>query len=150
MGYCYEVRGSRRVLVCDGCGHAGGCRKVPCKYGYCPAVALCAVCRKTHKAEHDAYCDENCKAASEEFAAREARKAEMLDRGEYVRTSASICDDGETVAVTFRDAFDNGLVYLMDKETYRRVPLMEPVTIDSYSLQGRVIFRARLEGRKAS
>ena len=43
MGCVYEIRGGRRLLCCDVCGHAGGVRRVSCRYGYCPATAMCAV-----------------------------------------------------------------------------------------------------------
>jgi hypothetical protein len=141
MGYCYEGR----RLCCDVCGTAGA-RKVPCKYGYCPATAMCPACRSNPatKAAQRNHCEENCRAASAEYKAREARKEALLDAGEYVLSSARSCEDGVTVAVTFTGPFKDSMVYLMDVDTYRDVPRMEPTTVADYEKVGRVIFRARV------
>jgi hypothetical protein len=140
MGYCYE--GNR--LVCDACSVADGTvRKVRCKYGYCQPPAMCRGCRgdREKMATFRAYCDTNCREASAEFAAREARKEAMLDAGEYIRTSARSTESG-LVAVLFSNRAGEDKVYLMDTDTYRAVPILEVATIADFEKIGRVVFRA--------
>ena len=106
MGYCYDTRTGQ--LVCDSCGIHGGVRRVKCKYGYCPALALCASCRKNPeiKTERAAFCDANCKEAAARFAALDAAIKEALDSGHYVFCSSVYAkgSDRTEVEMTFRNA----------------------------------------------
>lgn len=140
MGYCYE----NGRLVCDACSVADGTvRKVRCKYGYCPPPAMCKRCRgdRERMATFRAYCDANCRVSSAEYKAREARKEALLDAGEFIRTSASLTESGLT-AVTFTNRAGRSMVYLMDSDTYRAVPILEAATVMDFGRIGRIVFRA--------
>lgn len=104
MGYCYQVSGGTRLLCCDVCGHAGGCRKVACKYGYCQAKAMCERHRKdpATKAAQREHCETHCKPAAAEFAAEQAAVAAVLATGAHAFCAA--LNDGDAVKVWFRNA----------------------------------------------
>lgn len=139
MGYCYEMRNGRRRLCCDVCGEADGTvRKVACKYGYCPATAMCAGCRKNPgvKAKDRAYHEANCKEAAAEFAAREARKDEVLALGGLLRCAA--VNEGDDVRVYFRDLNGDTVERLMSPETYRAFGLLDVATLADYERVGEV------------
>lgn len=105
MGFCYQVSGGTRALCCDNCGHAGGVRKVSCKYGYCQATALCAACRKAPVAAAiRAECDAKCKPAAEKFDAAQAAEAAAIEAGELIFCAA--IGKGELVEMVFRGKGD--------------------------------------------
>lgn len=117
MGYSYDSRTGQ--LVCDSCGTHGGVRRVKCKYGYCPANALCAACRKnpTIKAQVREHCETNCKPAAAEFAAREAAIAALQAQGEYTFCSALSEPDG-WVKVWFRGAAGDTKEAIVERGVY--------------------------------
>lgn len=125
MGYSFESRGGRSLLCCDSCGTAGGVRKVPCPAGYCPAVALCAGCRKdpVKKARLAAMHVENdCKGASERFAAKLAAEAAVLATGAYAFCAALNVSGtgGEKVAMTFRNQDGDTKTMIAGVAVYQR------------------------------
>lgn len=92
MGYVYELTSQgRRLLCCDVCGHAGGVRRMPCKYGWCQPTAMCADCRANHevRTQQAAYCEEHCRQAAAEYAEREERKVALLESGAFVPATPS-------------------------------------------------------------
>jgi hypothetical protein len=119
MGYCYEIRGGSRLLCCDVCGTAGGVRKIRCPYGYCPATALCARCRKneTVKAQMKLHCETNCKAAAEAYDAREKATAILLAAGEMVFCTAT-GKPGNEVAMGFRGETGEVAYLTVDRSIY--------------------------------
>lgn len=121
MGFCYEVTGGKRILCCDRCGHAGGCRKVPCKFGYCQANALCAACRAEPGllASIRAHCTEHCKPAAEEYAAEQARIAAVQSTGAF--TFCAALNEGDGVRLTFRNQDGETREAVVEREVYERV-----------------------------
>ena len=116
------TNGGRRLLVCDVCGHAGGCRKVDCPYGYCQwcSMAISAGCRKnpTVRAEMREHCEEHCKSASEEYDRYETETRAVLAMGGYVRKAA--VNRGDAVLVWFRNESGDELEMLVTKESAMR------------------------------
>lgn len=101
MGYCTDHRGR---LCCDFCGNAGGVRRVPCPFGYCPPVCACASCKKEHKSKlgKQAHVDFGCERSHNAFVAREQATAENHKRGIYTLKSAiGLFDGAGRVRVTF-------------------------------------------------
>lgn len=125
MGYCYTIVGGARLLVCDNCDAHGGVCKVACKYGYCPANALCAACRKDPalKARVADYCETNCKAASERMAAVAAAEAAALKAGELIFCSAlgMTIDGVYGVELTFKGSGVERVDRLVGKGMYDTV-----------------------------
>ena len=121
MGFCYEVTGGKRILCCDRCGHAGGCRKVRCKFGYCQANALCAACRAEPGllASIRAHCTEHCKPAAEEYAAKRAVEAAVLATGAFIFCAA--INAGRRVRLTFRNAAGDTKDAVVERSVYERV-----------------------------
>lgn len=135
MGYTYEknYETGRWLLCCDICGKAGGVRKHRCPYGYCPSLALCSSCAKTHKPQPKNH--QRCKIAAAEFQAQRERRQILINDGYMLRCSAINTDAG--VKVTFRGNKGKS-EYLMTKETYRSIPLLFPATIENFMDYGEV------------
>jgi hypothetical protein len=106
MGYCYELRGGRKLLVCEACEKADGTvRRKACPAGWCPADALCSGCRKdpavkAKLAEGHAGCAE----ASARYRAEKAAEEALLAAGEYVLCARATVERGVSVKITFRNA----------------------------------------------
>jgi hypothetical protein len=140
MGYSYSIdpRTRYKALDCDVCGRPGGVRKVPCPFGYCPAIAICPACRSKHpeytsKASHQ---KQGCEKRHLEFQRREAREKQLLAQGKYLRCSA--LGHGDKVKVIFRGNAGEKAC-LMSQEIYRAIPLGTPATVDDYKKLGKVI-----------
>ena len=152
MGFVYEVGTSRsgrrtRVLCCDVCDHAGGVRRVACRYGYCQSAALCASCRRDPavRARLEAYCEENCREASAVFAALERRRVELLEAGEFVRVSALGCIGVDKVAVTFQNRVGAEAFAEMTRAEYAAGPLGVPATPADFGRDVVAAFATRAE-----
>lgn len=100
MGYSYD---SNHRLCCDFCGAAGGVRKYPCPFGYCPSAAACALCRKQHSTafSKDYHRDMSCEAAHQRFVREHAEKAALLAQGEYLLAACSLLPRRHLVHVVF-------------------------------------------------
>lgn len=72
--------------------------------------------------------------------AQDRHERELLDAGEYLRCSASSTthQGRDVVLVTFRNIADEHLVYRMDRETYRQIPLSTIATVSDYERFGDV------------
>lgn len=136
MGFCYE----NGKLCCDICGHAGA-RKCRCPHGYCQSVACCTSEKcKANLAEHRrTHCAIECKRLHAEFVETEARKAEMLSRGLFLRRAAVGVDGFRNcVRVWFRNGQGAELVRFMAGQTYRALDLLDLATPDDYRAIGEV------------
>ncbi len=140
MGYStcgMHANPNRGPRTCDGCDSCPKCdgftlRLVKCPVNYCGTDRLCPKCLpKYGKRDHS-----SCRKASAEMKARDARRAQLISCGLFVRYSATMC--GEMVKVTFtNDVTDKEM--LMSKETYHAIPLLEPATISDYQGYGPVV-----------
>lgn len=134
MGYTYEknYQTGRWSLCCQICGKAGGVRKHRCPYEYCPSLALCTGCAKTHKPRSENH--QRCKTADAEFQKEKRLREALLNNGYYVRTAA-VGDNG-VVKVWFKNGEGAERQYHMAKETYRSIELITPATIEDYMEHG--------------
>lgn len=105
MGYCTDSRGR---LCCDVCGHAGGCRRVPCPAGYCPATVMCEACRKNpdvRARDRAHHVEADCAGSAARFAAEKATVDALKAAGEYVFcASVYVAGVGSDVRCWFRGA----------------------------------------------
>lgn len=117
MGYIYSHSGK---LVCDFC-NTPGARKVPCPFGYCPAVAACPACRKEFaqqfsRAHHHAH---GCEANHNAFVAAKEEKDKLLAAGEFVLCAAvNESGDRSKVRVWFRNGRRDERCVLMPCDFY--------------------------------
>lgn len=133
MGFCYELRGSRRVLCCDNCGVAGGVRRRPCKYKvlgsslrtvdgqrhalpYCPAPALCTPCFRAlggGKALH-AQCEAPALEAQRDADAEQV----VVDSGVPIRVAGFGTSHEDVPVGKVGVVFSDGSAYLVDDAEY--------------------------------
>jgi hypothetical protein len=92
------------------------------------------------------HCETHCREASAEWDRVQARKAELLAAGEFVRSSAIGRDytgtDGQgyyRVAVTFENAQGVEAFAEMSRETYHSIPLLTPATPADYGVVATVL-----------
>lgn len=133
MGYCYDAHNR---LCCDVCGTAGGVRKIPCKFGYCPATALCAACRSsaaTRAAIRD-HCEANCRQASEDYARRQDERRTALEAGAYVRdwATGSFVGGFDVCKVGFHNAAGDEIVLTVPTAAYRLHGLLDVLTPEDF------------------
>jgi hypothetical protein len=121
MGYVYEIGiGGRRSLVCEVCGSAGA-RKRPCKYGYCPAEAICSGCfaEASVKSAFRAYHEDNCKEAAAEYDRRKREDEALLAAGHSLFRSA--ISEGDLTRISFRNSAGDYTDVLVTNEVYKAV-----------------------------
>ena len=128
MGYVYQ--GGR--LCCDICGNPPA-TKVKCPHNWCQPVAVCANCKQEYS-DISSVVHRDCAEASANWKLRKHRKQALLDRGEYVRTSA--ISNGDLVKVTFWNKEGREMEFLMEPDTYRSIPLLEPATPADFAKKG--------------
>ena len=121
MGYSYDSQGR---LCCDVCSNSGAVRKYRCPFGYCPAIALCPTCRKTHAhyVSKKTHREHGCEEQSRIFDQHEQEKAQMMASGKFVRCAALGHSDREN-KVIFRGKDNEEKAYWMSPETYKAIPL---------------------------
>ncbi len=68
---------------------------------------------------------------------REKAKQAMLDEGKFLRCSASTENDGR-VRVTFQNKDGKEKEYIMSKETYRAIPIMDNATPEDFNRHGTI------------
>lgn len=139
MGYCYTADGK---LCCDVCDHSGGVRKFRCPFGYCQAVALCPKCKHEHpeyvtKAFHR---KQGCEKNHNEFARQEAERASLIERGQFVRTSALWHPQrpGDNIKVIFQGRDRTSKAFWMSDKTYHAIPFGVNATPKEYRKHGAV------------
>ena len=139
MGYSYD---NRNRLCCDNCGRSGGVRKVRCPFYWCPAVALCRECRRTHReyASRTYHTNKGCLAHHLEYQRQNAEMAHLISEGRLVRVAA--CGDNGRVLVTFAGQNGTRPNFWMAKRTYHAIPLGVNATVEDYQKFGKVT-RAR-------
>lgn len=133
MGYIY----SGRKLCCDYCGKPGGVRKIRCPFGWCPATAMCAECKKEHKAETTATWHEThggCGTRSAAYRKVEEKRVALLAAGEFLRVAAY--GPNGAVEVTFRNAGGTERIVTMPADVYRAFSLLEPATVGDFERVG--------------
>lgn len=128
MGYCYDNAGK---LVCDICG-AVPARKIPCPFGYCPAIAACEKCRKDHSelfspGYHRLH---GCEESHRKFQEQEEKRKQLIRDGFFVRCSAKRMGDG-WVLVLF-EGRDGSKGFYMRPEHYDKISLGEIATIEDF------------------
>lgn len=127
-------------MCCDCCGKAGA-KKRRCHYGYCPPPAICPTCwdKPEIKESMSAKNHQKCKEWSAEHKAREEKEKALYAAGKVVRWSA-IGIEGGYVAVSFRASqfTRDAKKYIMKKEIYDSIPLLEPATPEDYAFFGEI------------
>ncbi len=140
MGYSYDGAG---WLCCDVCGTSGKVKRFRCPFGWCPAIALCAKCRKEHpeyvsKAEHR---KRGCEASHLRFEAEKKEKTDLIAAGQFIRSAALYHPERpspENVKVIFRGK-DGNQAYWMSIATYHAISLDNNATPDDYRKVGTVL-----------
>lgn len=136
MGYCTDNQGR---LCCDICGAAGGVRRYPCPFGYCPQTAACPNCRKLQnkrfcRAAHRAH---GCERRHNEMMQRDAERKELIAAGRLVRCAA--VQDGPGVKVWFESKEGRDHLRWMSSETYQSFELLQNVTLEDFQAVGLVV-----------
>jgi hypothetical protein len=141
------------ALCCDACPTSGGVRKVKCPFGYCPASALCAECRKKHKDKlgKKHHRERGCEKNHLEYVAEEKDRWEKINAGKAVlKAAVGLFDGTGMVCVTF-DQGGKWIDYRMHKSIYdQRDGMLANPTLDMFKVLGEVTPVGDVTGRMTS
>ena len=122
----------------DGCNRTG-CTAHRCPYGWCQRYYACAECWS--KPEVKAMFTkaggkhESCRINHEEYAKKEAQRAELLTAGKFLRVSALGLDENGTVQVIFRNGAGEEIGRYMPTDVYQALGYSTNTTLEDYEAE---------------